>query len=146
MVVHGASHLPVDLQSLQIELSLYSHLVEHLREDCQFVLAKSKAFVAVGTGEQHIGFDGDISYEEDAYTRRAFTYIMTQVKQIPYEHQRITYKLVCIGAKAMRYASVPQIWRCKPTFQTSCTKDPWQERLGRWPQKLILQNVKCMLY
>ena len=58
MVVHGASHLPVDLQSLQIELSLYSHLVEHLREDCQFVFAKSNAFVAVGTvGEQHVGFD-----------------------------------------------------------------------------------------
>ncbi len=35
VVVHGAPHLPVDL-----ELSLYSHLVEHLREYCQFALAK----------------------------------------------------------------------------------------------------------
>ena len=35
VVVHGAPHLLVDL-----ELSLYSHLVEHLREDCQFALAK----------------------------------------------------------------------------------------------------------
>ena len=44
MVVHGAPHLPVDLQSLQIELSLYSLCVEHLRKDCQFVLAKIEGF------------------------------------------------------------------------------------------------------
>ena len=44
VVVHGAPHLPVDLQSLQIELSLYSLCVEHLREDCQFVLAKIEGF------------------------------------------------------------------------------------------------------
>lgn len=54
VVVHGAPHLPVDLQSLQIELSLYSLCVEHLRKDCQFVLAKIEGFCGCRDSRKNI--------------------------------------------------------------------------------------------